>query len=528
MNIPNDYWTQIPSDSKSVTQNTRDGVALEDDMALRALLPQIRPKRGRKRPEGEENVPSPALRQRVSPFPNDPSAAAAPSNSDGFATPTTDSPMMDVDSRGSHEDAQMSTGQHWISPTSTTANGRQSTFWDDALEPQLAGNVTNGSKSKLPSHRRGAKNVSSAWRLGGSEGVGKTRGRPPLNRIHVTEGASSSFNSADTRDHSPSGHYQGYANNTLAHSNLRHTAKPEERWGDMSEGSGESTTYSNGRDSSRNARLSVSLQVPEYRGGSATQMATTPPIPRIEERRHGHSPGAGGSRESTLPVHCSTDRQGEVWNQAMEQSNRDFYKSVRQINGTHAVAHGEMPDYFFEKMEDRTNVDALMAYFIRSTHAGTWVDEDGNPAQPASIEECVAIVNNSMQNIFKRAASEQSFLINIAAFAGGNSLMSTRVRCVRLRGDEDNHRYSFGWEYRLGEMRGYFTMESCLPRKMWKEMSSREASRQGDPNATNGEGASTLDWQRKYEGLLDEMEKKDRELMDLKAKVMMSLRDNNS
>ncbi|KAJ8106551.1 hypothetical protein ONZ43_g7031 [Nemania bipapillata] len=48
---PHAYWTQIPTDSNPVCEEGRDGVAAEDDMALRALLPQIRPRRGRKRPD---------------------------------------------------------------------------------------------------------------------------------------------------------------------------------------------------------------------------------------------------------------------------------------------------------------------------------------------------------------------------------------------------------------------------------------------------------------------------------------------
>src|SRR6478735_11018614 len=67
MDIPNDYWTRIPTDSNPTSQPIRDGVAIEDDMALRALFPHIRPKRGRKRPVDDDTAtslsPAPAQAQ---------------------------------------------------------------------------------------------------------------------------------------------------------------------------------------------------------------------------------------------------------------------------------------------------------------------------------------------------------------------------------------------------------------------------------------------------------------------------------
>ena len=67
MGIENEYWMEIPTEPNILRQPLREGIAMEDDMALRALMPHIRPKRGRKRPEdAEENKNSPAQRQRLS------------------------------------------------------------------------------------------------------------------------------------------------------------------------------------------------------------------------------------------------------------------------------------------------------------------------------------------------------------------------------------------------------------------------------------------------------------------------------
>ncbi|KAJ4374393.1 hypothetical protein N0V85_009066 [Neurospora sp. IMI 360204] len=53
-----EYWVDIPSLAIPLSEIERDGVRAEDDMALRALLPHIRPRRGRRKP-GEDDAQSP-------------------------------------------------------------------------------------------------------------------------------------------------------------------------------------------------------------------------------------------------------------------------------------------------------------------------------------------------------------------------------------------------------------------------------------------------------------------------------------
>ncbi|CAI4211846.1 unnamed protein product [Parascedosporium putredinis] len=51
------YWSEVTPDP-ALSEQGKDGVAPEDDMALRALLPHIRPKRGRKREADGGRSPS--------------------------------------------------------------------------------------------------------------------------------------------------------------------------------------------------------------------------------------------------------------------------------------------------------------------------------------------------------------------------------------------------------------------------------------------------------------------------------------
>ena len=49
------YWTDIPSVNDPASEFGRDGVPAEEDLALRALLPETRPKRGRRRAEDKDS-----------------------------------------------------------------------------------------------------------------------------------------------------------------------------------------------------------------------------------------------------------------------------------------------------------------------------------------------------------------------------------------------------------------------------------------------------------------------------------------
>ncbi|KAJ4401448.1 hypothetical protein N0V82_010866 [Gnomoniopsis sp. IMI 355080] len=64
---PHPYWTEIPLDLNPISEGGRDGVAAEDDMALRSLLPHIRPRRGRKRPDDDSVSRSPSQKPKMEP-----------------------------------------------------------------------------------------------------------------------------------------------------------------------------------------------------------------------------------------------------------------------------------------------------------------------------------------------------------------------------------------------------------------------------------------------------------------------------
>lgn len=201
--------------SESLPEAPRDNVAPEDDLALRALLPVWRPKRGRRKAEDNEmeHTPSRKAQFRRSASTdfftsfeeqyaaNPPSAAPWSAQPQGeplaavqvAIAPKAQNPVQTPVS--GHLSAQPAGQQirwrlnHQENPPSTpypqsaiTPRHRYSGS-PSFEEPRSANPTSVGKSSAGPSRKRRGIAVSSAW-PGSSNGVstGKTRGRPPSNR----------------------------------------------------------------------------------------------------------------------------------------------------------------------------------------------------------------------------------------------------------------------------------------------------------------------------------------------------------
>lgn len=197
------YWTEIPPESTPITETGRDGVAAEDDMALRALLPQIKPKRGRRKPDDDDTGKSPS--QRPSPLHDEYPASAHPASArpdmnepwsahpEGrgsvFLFPPTPDPMrLSASLQSSWATNDVAQTPLTAYPASAITPMTRNAFWADPNEPKSA---ISPPKARSTSRRHGAKVVSSAWRGIGS--TGKTRGRPPINRGGNPDGPFSAF-----------------------------------------------------------------------------------------------------------------------------------------------------------------------------------------------------------------------------------------------------------------------------------------------------------------------------------------------
>jgi hypothetical protein len=180
----------------------------------------------------------------------------------------------------------------------------------------------------------------------------------------------------------------------------------------------------------------------------------------------------------------------------------------------------DVPRYFFEDLEDRTNVDGLISYFTHVLHNSDWVDPQGNQQEIAGMDECTAMVNATVEHMYKNAESSQAFLINLAALCGAKMLMSNRPRCYRVETSEGIFSYYFDWQYRFGPLKGQFTMTHSVPVTMWKKPGPGEARE----TSAQEEGLTAQQWQAKYGALMDELEKRDQELYEMQNKVISAMK----
>lgn len=212
------YYMQVPPPHDPFPDKGRDGVPLEEDLAIRALDPKFKPKRGRrkaddaeeeqeadydtparKRPQLDTSIPFGNALQPQSAYPT----SAHPDHMGGFLTPhdpwtaasaITPASALNASHRLKQQDSltpysasPMSGGQQirWRlntqepatpHPLSAVTPSSAHHFFD---EPQSA---VTPSSARPRARRRHGPAVSSAWSASNIASGGKPRGRPPSNR----------------------------------------------------------------------------------------------------------------------------------------------------------------------------------------------------------------------------------------------------------------------------------------------------------------------------------------------------------
>ncbi|MCJ1469972.1 hypothetical protein MMC07_008617 [Pseudocyphellaria aurata] len=224
LGIPNAYYTDRPVATDPLAESVRDGVPPEEDLALRALLPEWRPKRGRRKAEDAdtENTVNKRTQFRRSasadlfsnfdeqyathpqsavPWSGHPQqadawtaaqVAIAPKAQNTTPTPT----LQHLSTQSTGQQIRWRLNDHVNTPSSpypqsaiTPRNNYSATASFE--EPQSA-NPTSGKSLSGRSRKRHGPVVSSAWPASASTPTGKLRGRPPSNRS-VQDGPFSTF-----------------------------------------------------------------------------------------------------------------------------------------------------------------------------------------------------------------------------------------------------------------------------------------------------------------------------------------------
>lgn len=527
MGRPGPYWTSVPSDPNPVSELGRDGVAAEDDMALRALLPQIRPRRGRRKAEDDDHSKSPS-QQPVGEEEYDasrldgvgPWSAHPDGRGSVFVFPVSESLRL---SAGTGQPS----GPPWTTsdviqtpltayPQSAITPSTGNLFWVD--EPKSA---ISPSKPRL-SKRHGAKVVSSAWRTG-LAGKGKARGRPPMNRTN-NDGPFSAFPSTDAPSFKipPRAEENGSRSAVLpppapfaVPATPAAAPAPAPAPAPPTVSTNEPAPNQDTQNTRPAKRSRLSLQVPARVGGEV-RLATPPPLLMV----NGQAPMAaddGGQETTRIPLNISP--KGIV--NDMSGGGRGGGPSPFSA-GTSGPAAPQLQARFGDPT-DRTNMDELEAYFAHEVLSANWYDAKGNRIPPCGVDEASAIIATVIDNLLKAAVTKDAFLINLAALAGAKLLMSTtNVAITRLGELPDRNKYSCTWELRLGDLRGIYSMEETVMHDRWKV-----PEKGGDSVTTPASGgdATAEQWQQKYKEMCDVVKKRDKELADLRHRVVESLKD---
>ncbi|KAK4239200.1 ARS binding protein 2-domain-containing protein [Achaetomium macrosporum] len=464
---PSPYWTEIPPEHLPIAELERDGVAAEDDMALRALLPQIKPRRGKRKPEEDETGKSPS--QRPSPQADEYGAGGPPQATEPWTAqpdgresvflfpPVPDPSRLNAPGHSwTNSDIVQTPMSAYPIPQSAITPSTRNTFWAD--EPKLGESATSTVNNTPPASITTAQQGSNA--------------RPtPVSYPQPTQDAS--------------------------HLSPVQEAPPP-----------------------RPAKRSrLSLQVPERVGGEVR--LATPPLPEPVA-----PPVVMVNGQTTEPrpdpatKALSESREGRV--------NTIFTQASGTLVGSSlppGLTVGGEQRSFSQDPTDRTNMDEIEALFVSSLLQADWYDAKQNRIPPCSVDEAYAFSQRVIDNLLKAATTKEAFLINLSALAGGKLLMHKgSLRVTRLEELPDRTRYSCKWQLRYGDIVGDMAMEETVMHEKWKKpkkddqggINTAGGTTSATPNGTGG--PQTEEWERRYRELADTLQQRDEELMRLRAK----------
>lgn len=323
------YYTQLPSFNGPASE-TRDGVPLDEDLALRALVPEWKPKRGRKRVEDKEHDDSKFSKRPLLDTSASALASRDPSHNSAIFPQSAIPWSAYPDETGHHDpwsavsafppEAPASVGALTPQPQGPgrgrkfrwRLNGRESSpsqYPQSAItprcqeseplpqsEPQSA--IVQSSTEKGQMRRRHTPAVSSAWPS--NSPAGRPRGRPPNNRT-TQDGQFSTFPVNPDTQSSPA---------------IAATQPPSSAKVNSSQENEESTPPQRPAIpfqplSSKPGKLQ--LQVPQRSGGPIR--LATPPTVLVNGGNNAHTSTTrptSGSRLSAEPINASSDNEVEV------------------------------------------------------------------------------------------------------------------------------------------------------------------------------------------------------------------------
>ncbi|KAF9886620.1 hypothetical protein FE257_011260 [Aspergillus nanangensis] len=523
---PHPYYNQLPANN--TVSESRDGVPLEEDLALRALLPQWKPKRGRKRAEERESANDRLTKRpqldtsvnvlRESSFPG---ASSFPQSAIPFSAFTEDmepsdpwmvtQPSFTTDAPSDPPAPQQSQDTRWrpIERAPSPANYPQSAIiprdhhpsevFLPPTEPRSAVTPSTGEKTR-PKRRHGPA-VSSAWPSTNGSTSGKTRGRPP-NKGTVS-GPFSSFPVNPAR----SGPVQLQSSGTRASPAIILEQDPSGRFSQSQYN--QSPTPFNG---SRPNKLQ--LQVPQHSG--APVRLATPPTLMVNGVNNPSLLKVEGTLQNGTSI--SSDGFGRIasgeMNHGTEHVNPDDVVRVFSGELIRAKSSGRSVSLGVEeaRVVATSVVRSLMASYTQS---------------PANIPALMVALNLGIGQHFGYPGvlhSSISVHIDVAPIEGSRTSNAHNV--------SPNYIYTISLEYTRGL---HFAVKiTTSPNKsddLSEAIMDMETSIVDIDSLTDAEyeldttdsNVSETTWKQRYQKLRAQMQKKERSLSQYKRRILESV-----
>lgn len=366
------YYTQIPSPAAPYPEHGRDGVPMEEDLALRALHPESRPKRGRRKTEDKDDgdkALSPVAKRLhldttttpdVDSFSSAHSAlfphSGLPSSSqnddiesyvenlDSWTAASAMTPSSVVTTTaGAANSAHPATGNTPVQHFRWRLSGREvtpstphpqsaitpRTATPEFDEPQSA--ITPSSKGR--SRRRHGPAVSSAWPSSGNPVTGKLRGRPPSNRS-VRDGPFSTFPANPKTKEGPTIDLQGSPTVPTPISSLNETSEHSQFNFPLSNVKSPLRAQSLGGKPSN-----LHLQVPQRLGGPVRLATPTVLVNGESETR----PFPLSSNSSPLAAGTNSSPPRQALHRRMRSSSTDIIPTSPSRETASSKLHSKLP-----------------------------------------------------------------------------------------------------------------------------------------------------------------------------------------
>lgn len=533
------YWSQIPTQNDPVPEE-RDGVPNEEDLALRALLPETRPKRGRKRAEEKEadagETSNAARRRRVDshPMPEPPreswnrvpleehraggmdATKMLEARLEAWAAGDAD-PLMRVPHPHRASEPQISLAAtpeyhydrrltHPVYRHPASNSGKSPNV--DPFSPSAMESPGSNEPAARPRRKTGTV-VSSAWRSSSSIDGSKLRGRPPSNR-NQSDGPYNTFPAISelrTSVAAPSVESPAMSSNGP-------TPRPETwssamgNWSNPNRGSGGNVPLSH--------KLRLPLPIPDRpvnNGSPHYQQPTPPAFPVNTPSPNGYTPLTFGPPHWTPRPTIATTRQASI--------PTSYYNGDGSVTDESPITNSSSAPSSRPQLEiqDDTNVDAIDITLMQCILGAEWVDSAGNPGPQPDADEAMRLVRTMIGCQREQAADDNQFLTNVATIAGAR-LLNRKLRITRAGEDENKVYYQCLWKIQFGPTQGSIEMKCGMPKVEPERRDSMYGpSDMEDPEELERAGEK-VDWKKKYAELHQHTLKEREKLRELKSAVI--------